>query len=124
MSLPGSCCSSSFIALLPFSPDTRTIAATEPAALCDRDPIYNPECRMRRAMATVAVDDKLLKHITDTIVEKFHPRRIILFGSHARGDPRPDSDVDLLVVMDSEKDRFARAIDIGLALADRHWAMD
>jgi uncharacterized protein len=33
------------------------------------------------------------------IVKQFHPERIILFGSHARGDARPDSDVDLLVVL-------------------------
>jgi len=33
------------------------------------------------------------------IVERFHPERIILFGSHARGTAGPDSDVDLLVVM-------------------------
>src|SRR6516162_7649797 len=33
------------------------------------------------------------------IVEKFHPQQIILFGSHARGEAGPDSDVDLLVVM-------------------------
>ncbi len=34
------------------------------------------------------------------IVERFHPRRIILFGSYARGDAGPDSDVDLLIVKD------------------------
>ena len=33
------------------------------------------------------------------IAEHFHPERIILFGSHARGTPTPDSDVDLLVIM-------------------------
>ncbi len=33
------------------------------------------------------------------IVEHFHPEKIILFGSHARGTAGPDSDVDLLVVM-------------------------
>ena len=33
------------------------------------------------------------------IVERFDPEKIILFGSHARGDATPDSDVDLLVVM-------------------------
>lgn len=30
---------------------------------------------------------------------EYRPRRIVLFGSYARGKPRPDSDVDLLVVM-------------------------
>jgi predicted nucleotidyltransferase len=33
------------------------------------------------------------------IAEHFHPERIILFGSHARSDAAPDSDVDLLVIV-------------------------
>jgi predicted nucleotidyltransferase len=33
------------------------------------------------------------------IVKRFHPEQIILFGSQARGDAGPDSDVDLLVVI-------------------------
>lgn len=34
------------------------------------------------------------------IVEHFHPRKIILFGSQIYGQPRPDSDVDVLVIRD------------------------
>lgn len=34
------------------------------------------------------------------VAQEFHPREIILFGSYAYGHPSPDSDVDLLVVMD------------------------
>ena len=33
------------------------------------------------------------------IVQRFHPDKIILFGSYASGTPTPDSDVDLLVVI-------------------------
>lgn len=33
------------------------------------------------------------------VVEKFHPDKVILFGSHAYGKPHADSDVDLLIVM-------------------------
>ena len=33
------------------------------------------------------------------VVEKFHPDKVILFGSYACGDQREGSDVDLLVVM-------------------------
>lgn len=75
-------------------------------------------------MAPVVVDDKLLKHITDTIVEHFHPRRIILFGSRARGDARPDSDVDLLVEMESDKSFYQRGYEVELLFTPRPWAMD
>lgn len=37
----------------------------------------------------------------DRLVEKFHPQRIILFGSQARGMADDHSDVDLLVVASS-----------------------
>ena len=36
----------------------------------------------------------------DDIVREFSPLQVILFGSHAYGTPKEDSDVDLLVVMD------------------------
>jgi uncharacterized protein len=34
------------------------------------------------------------------IVQRFDPQRIILFGSQARGDAGPDSDWDLLIIVD------------------------
>ena len=40
-----------------------------------------------------------ISRMVDRIVERFQPERIMLFGSHARGEGTPDSDVDLLVVM-------------------------
>jgi predicted nucleotidyltransferase len=46
------------------------------------------------------VTDELLKEMTDIIVREVSPRKVILFGSHARGDARPDSDLDFLVVAD------------------------
>src|SRR5437870_5481037 len=42
----------------------------------------------------------LLEEITREIVDEVHPRKVILFGSWARGDAREDSDLDLLVVCD------------------------
>ena len=48
------------------------------------------------------VDDVLLQEIVGKIVERFQPRRIILFGSRARGDHRRDSDLDLFVEMDTD----------------------
>ena len=40
-----------------------------------------------------------IKRYCDAIAAAFQPRRIILFGSHACGQPNEDSDVDVLVVM-------------------------
>lgn len=34
-----------------------------------------------------------------SIAQEFNPEQIILFGSHARGDASPDSDVDLLIIL-------------------------
>jgi predicted nucleotidyltransferase len=42
---------------------------------------------------------KMIREMVNRIVEHFDPEKIILFGSSARGDAGPDSDVDLLVVM-------------------------
>jgi uncharacterized protein len=47
---------------------------------------------------TTPVPDRLLTQV----VSVFHPRRIILFGSRARGDDRADSDYDLMVVVDDD----------------------
>jgi uncharacterized protein len=54
-------------------------------------------------MTTPDIDDKLLQQMVDIIVREVDPETIILFGSRARGDARPDSDVDLLIV---EKEPF------------------
>ena len=40
-----------------------------------------------------AIDD-----ITAQLIEKYKPEKVILFGSAARGDSTPDSDVDLLII--------------------------
>ncbi len=58
------------------------------------------------------------------IVEKFHPAKIILFGSYARGTAGPDSDVDLLVVMEVQGSKRRQAVEIDLALSDRTFPLD
>jgi len=57
-----------------------------------------------------------IERMVKRIVRKFHPDMVILFGSHARGDAGPDSDVDFLVVMPVEGSKREKAIEIGLAL--------
>ncbi len=48
------------------------------------------------------VPKRAIRAIAKIIVERFDPEKIILFGSHAYGRPRPSSDVDLLVVMETQ----------------------
>jgi predicted nucleotidyltransferase len=52
------------------------------------------------------------------IVDQFHPEKIILFGSHARGAASPDSDVDLLVVMPVKGSKRAKRVEIRVAVSD------
>jgi predicted nucleotidyltransferase len=75
-------------------------------------------------MAAATINDDVLKHITDTIVEHFHPRRIILFGSRARGEAKPDSDYDVLVEMETELSFYERLWRIHDLFRRRKWAMD
>lgn len=56
--------------------------------------------------------------MTERIARDFRPLRIILFGSHARGDAHPGSDIDLLVVLPHATDKREAAIEIRRALAD------
>jgi predicted nucleotidyltransferase len=65
-----------------------------------------------------------LREIVDRIVKGFAPRRIILFGSRARGTAGPDSDLDLIVVTDRPGSRRKQAVAIDLALADIRVAKD
>ena len=44
------------------------------------------------------ISQEILAEVKDRLVEKFHPQRIILFGSQARETADKQSDVDLLVV--------------------------
>lgn len=48
----------------------------------------------------------------DGIAREFRPQRIVLFGSYAYGQPTPDSDVDLLVILPFRGNDVAKAIEI------------
>jgi predicted nucleotidyltransferase len=48
--------------------------------------------------------EKKIDHLVDQIVASIHPLRIILFGSAARGEMGPNSDIDLLVVVEDGAD--------------------
>lgn len=60
---------------------------------------------------TASIQDTIAEMVR-RIVARFNPERVIIFGSHARGTPGPDSDVDLLVVMHPNGSKRARAVEI------------
>ncbi|MFZ2653238.1 MAG: nucleotidyltransferase domain-containing protein [Burkholderiaceae bacterium] len=56
------------------------------------------------------VNEAVLSEITRRLVATYHPEQIVLFGSHAWGEPTRDSDVDLLVVVaESSEPTYRRA---------------
>jgi len=44
--------------------------------------------------------ERMVQEMAEVIVEATSPRKVVLFGSHARGAAGPESDVDLLVIED------------------------
>jgi uncharacterized protein len=50
------------------------------------------------------IDDPRLEEAVGRLVDALRPRAIILFGSRARGEHRPESDYDLLVISDELRD--------------------
>ena len=62
--------------------------------------------------------ENILRDVISRIRRTVQPEKIVLFGSRARGEARPDSDFDLLVVKRSRRPRYRRAGPIYAALAD------
>jgi predicted nucleotidyltransferase len=75
-------------------------------------------------MATPAVTDAVMDEIVERIVGVMHPRKIVLFGSRARGDAAGGSDLDLLVIAESDQPRYRRAAPLYGALSDILVPMD
>ncbi len=71
------------------------------------------------------IDEALLKDMTSRLVSTFHPDQIILFGSHAWGNPHAGSDVDLYVVVPESSERpLQRARRARACLGDVRIALD
>lgn len=69
-------------------------------------------------MTSAITADEAVAIMVERIVSRFGPEKIILFGSRARGDARPDSDVDILVVLPVCDDRKAITLSMMRAVAD------
>jgi predicted nucleotidyltransferase len=74
--------------------------------------------------SSTVIDQATLDQLVARIVETAHPRRIVLFGSAARGQMGPHSDVDLLVIMPDGAHRRRTAQRLYMALRDSEVAKD
>ena len=70
------------------------------------------------------IDQELIDEVVRTIVERFHPARIVLFGSQARGDAGPDSDIDVMIEMDTNLSFLDRSIAVDRLFPGRRWPLD
>ena len=80
--------------------------------------------RRRRDLRLTPDAQRWLPTIKRRLVRGFHPERIILFGSHAYGQPTADSDVDLMVVMPQRRWTRHQATDIRVRLGYAGFPMD
>ena len=85
----------------------------------DLDALRLPDLQHRKRVPMRAI-----RAIARIIAEKFNPDKIILFGSHAYGRPKPWSDVDLLVVMETPEGEWPLTKAIKLAMPDCSFSLD
>lgn len=67
---------------------------------------------------------RTLKDVTDRLIEYYQPDKIILYGSHATQIANEESDLDLLIIKDSEKRSIDRRIEVENLLSDRVIPLD
>lgn len=64
------------------------------------------------------ISQQRIQDYANRVAERFHPDKIILFGSYAYGEPNEDSDVDLLVVMPGERIDRKKSVQIQMAVRE------
>jgi len=70
------------------------------------------------------ISSQSLESAVRKLADSFHPEKIILFGSQARGEADEHSDVDLLVVTDVHGNRRAMMVAMDRALRGSGFARD
>ncbi len=62
------------------------------------------------------IDSDKINEVVNRIAINFNPERIILFGSYANGIPDNGSDLDLLIIQETDLPMHKRGLDIRLSL--------
>jgi predicted nucleotidyltransferase len=70
------------------------------------------------------ISEDKINEIVTTIATRFNPDKIILFGSYASGNPTSDSDLDLLIIQETDLPKHKRSFDIQKALIGSMIPMD
>jgi predicted nucleotidyltransferase len=70
------------------------------------------------------ISNQILEEAARRLVEKFHPEKIILFGSQARGTADEHSDVDILVIQNIKGNRRNLLMEMYYALSGLGFARD
>jgi predicted nucleotidyltransferase len=70
------------------------------------------------------VTEEALSTIVQRVVPALHPHKIIVFGSYIYGAPTPDSDVDLLIILDSQDRPVDRYLSVSRLLRPRPFPLD
>jgi len=70
------------------------------------------------------IDERKLDEIKEQIVKAVSPEKIILFGSYARGNATEESDIDLLVVWNTELNPHKRNVYLDSLFRERDFPLD
>ena len=70
------------------------------------------------------VDDKIIEAIKEKIINAVSPERIILFGSHSGGTAGADSDIDLIVIWESDLNPHKRNLFLSRLFPKRTFSLD
>lgn len=80
---------------------TNAVSKTQKSKVVARAAIHSgiraPEIRFRR------ISQQRIKRVVNRLIEQLDPQKIVLFGSYAYGKPNVDSDVDMLIIMESDE---------------------
>jgi predicted nucleotidyltransferase len=70
------------------------------------------------------IDNFQINEVISKIATRFNPDKIILFGSYANGLQNADSDLDILIVQDSDLPMYKRGYEIRMSLIGTMIPMD
>jgi predicted nucleotidyltransferase len=63
---------------------------------------------------------KDLQRLLSKLIAEYAPQQVILFGSHAYGEPDQHSDLDLLIIKETGETPFRRRVQVGRIIQDKH----